>query len=673
MSGGVRTFKLAGGGYADVPEEKMDEWMRRMDQRGIQFSTADVSADMQVGEPEVIKTPREEMTTVDLSNDPIEHPPSMVDRFLETGADTVRGGLRGLFAGFGDKAEAGLRSALPGGGSYADEFAKQNSYQDEAAARSPYAYNIAKTLGGAPWDLGAAVIGAPGGLAGEVASSAALGQLRGAGMSRKPTLEGVTEDAAAGAADGGLWGLGGGMAGRFLSAGSDALTGLAPRARATAMGEVGPAARAQLKTKGEEFVDNLPQAADELGMTPEVPMDWRHPIDSLKQKLTFKSPGDYADEAGRLMDDVHGPARGQAVADATAQGVSAPRQALIDDMDSAVAGQPRNYKRDPYAFAMERNMGDVPPGAASPGAPPQLTASQLDELKHGWEAGGFKGPDEIQTSLEAIPARASRDAASAARGQLHGAIDEMALPETADAFHTANDAYGQAASIKNMAGAKALDLRTQNPFSLPNVGRTLGGVAGGASLGGSVAGIPGMVVGGGLGYVGQKAAQQYGPDVMADFLRSGGSPMHPSTPQLPFGAPGGGMRDAAIGGTLGSAVGGAPGAMVGGALGLAGRPGVQGGAAAGNAVYGARDRGGDPGAEAQREIESGRGYMLSDVAMDALQNEPQVLGRYAPQFAQAMGSNEADAVSALITRLSHTDPDFRVNVLPALRARTGGM
>src|SRR3972149_2676139 len=72
-------------------------------------------------------------------------------------------------------------------------------------------------------------------------------------------------------------------------------------------------------------------------------------------------------------------------------------------------------------------------------------------------------------------------------------------------------------------------------------------------------------------------------------------------------------------------------------------------------------------------IEGGRGYMLSDVAMDALQNEPQVLGRYAPQFAQAMGSNEADAVSALITRLSHTDPDFRMNVLPALRARTGGM
>ena len=663
MSGGVRTFKLAGGGYADVPEEKMDEWMRRMDSRGIQFATADVSADMQIGEPEVIKSPREEMTTVDLSSDPLERPPSMADRFLETGSDAVRGGLRGLTMGYGDKAEAGVRSMFSGR-SYADEFADQNAMHDAAAERSPYAYNTAKTLGGAPWDLGAAVAGAPGGLAGEIASSAALGQLRGAGMSRKPTLEGVTEDAAAGAAEGGLWGLGGGMVGRFLGAGSDALTSLAPKARATALGEIGPAARAQRKLQGDEYVENLPQAADELGMTPEVPMDWRHPIDSLKQKLTFNKPGDYATEAKRLMTDVHGPAKGAAVAQATEEGVGVPRENVVAGLRGLVDDADVNLDLDPYTGYVNRLEEQVPAGQRSTGieagddwiAPDQLNASQLDELKQGWQRGGYRKPGENVTPSEGLPKQAQRDAAGVVRGQLHGAIDEMATDDTARAFHNANDAYGISADVENMARAKQLDLDTQSPFSAPsNIARGIGAGTG-ATIGGAVGGIPGAVVGGVAGMLSNKAVQNYGPDVMADFLRSGP-----------------GMRDAAIGGTLGSAVGGPVGGVAGAALGGMGRPGIQAATGAGQAITGARDRGGDPGAQAQREIEGGRGYMLSEVALEALQNEPQVLGRYAPQFAQAMGSNEADAVSALITRLSHTDPDFRMNVLPALRARTGGM
>jgi hypothetical protein len=693
MSGGVRTFKLASGGYADVPEEKIDEWMQRMDQRGIQFQTADVSADMQVGEPEAIKP---------LHDAPAPQP-SMLDRFLDggkdalqTGADTLRGGLRGATMGYGDKLEAGARS-LFSGRPYADEFADQNAMVDAAEQRSPIGFNAAKTLMGAPYDIGAAVLGAPGGLAGEVASSAALGELRGAGMSRSPTLEGMTEDAARGAGESALWGAGGNILGRFLKAGSGALSDLAPKARASAMGEIGPAARAMRKSKGDEFVENLPQAADELGMTPQVPMDWQHPIDSIARKLSFNKPGDYADEAQRLMDDVHGPAKGEAVRQATAQGVSVPREDVISSMGDAMSSQPRNYKRAPYEAAMERNMQDVPNGLYSPGAPDQLNASQLDQMKMDWAKGGYKDADAIQTMSEAVPARASRDASNIAGTHLGNAMDEMALPETAQAYHSSNDAFEKAASIGNMAREKQLGIDTQSPFSLPNIGRVLGGAAGGATVGGQVAGMPGAVVGGIGGVLGNKAVQNYGPDVLADFLRAGPSKLHPSTPpsawspnsaipqQLPFGAPGGGMRDASLGAAVGGVAAGPAGAVGGAVLGGLGQPGVKAASMAGQNVYGSRDRG-MPSSDmtsrfmAERSspkdsLEQGRGYALTDAVMDALRNDPQSLGPYASQFGQAMGagSNQPDAIGSLITRLSKTDANFRTQILPALRARTGGM
>jgi len=75
----------------------------------------------------------------------------------------------------------------------------------------------------------------------------------------------------------------------------------------------------------------------------------------------------------------------------------------------------------------------------------------------------------------------------------------------------------------------------------------------------------------------------------------------------------------------------------------------------------------------QSSLEQGRGFALTEAALDAMRNDPQALGPYLQQIAQAAGSREPDAVSALITRLSRTDPNFRTQVLPALRARTGGM
>lgn len=622
-----------------------------------QFSQGEPTAFMQVGEPEVIKS---------APPPPEETEAGLMERFAQGTSDAIRGGLRGLTMGYGDKLDAAARSAL-GGGTYEEEFARQNAMHDAAAARSPYAYNIGKTIGGAPWDLAAAVAGAPGGIPGEMAASGALGALRGAGMSSDPTLHGTLEDANRGGAEGSAWGLGGSVLGRGVSAASDALTGLSPSVRASALGQDGARARALRAERGDDFVENLPVAAEQLGMTPEVPMDWRHPIDSVGKMLTFRSPGDYADEAQGLR-QTHGAAKGQAVADATAQGVSVPRDAVVEGLQGQVAAQPNNLNARPYGRAMDQLADGMPGGRSRTGteggddwiSDEQLSASQLDQLKMDWAEGGYPPPGAVQRPSDAVRSRAQRDAASVARDQLGNAIDEMALPETATAYRSANDAYSNASSIEGMARGKQLDLDTQNPFSLPNVGRTLGGVSGGAAIGGAVAGLPGAALGAVSGFVGNKAIQNYGADVAADFLRAGRG------------------RDAMIGATAGAAFGGAPGALAGGAIGALGGPGLQAAGRSGAAVGGGRDLSmmdrfsrGDS-AEHERSIADGRGYMLADVVQDALQNEPQALGPYANQFAEAMGSRRSGAVSALLSRLSQTDETWRTQYLPALRARTGG-
>lgn len=59
------------------------------------------------------------------------------------------------------------------------------------------------------------------------------------------------------------------------------------------------------------------------------------------------------------------------------------------------------------------------------------------------------------------------------------------------------------------------------------------------------------------------------------------------------------------------------------------------------------------------------GYKSADAAREALRSDPQVLGAYASEFQEASQAEDPDsATSALITRLSRTDPQFRTDVLP---------
>jgi hypothetical protein len=150
-----------------------------------------------------------------------------------------------------------------------------------------------------------------------------------------------------------------------------------------------------------------------------------------------------------------------------------------------------------------------------------------------------------------------------------------------------------------------------------------------------------------------------------------------------------------VGGSAGYAFGGAAGGPVGmagaaavselvrtrGSSALAGIEGAasRGLSAAGGGVSSASGLAGRTGAvmsgqqsdtEREEATEKARGYLLGQAALDSLHNGSQDLGPYASKFAEAAASPDTSAVANLISRLVMSDPEFRVNYLPALQRMT---
>lgn len=69
------------------------------------------------------------------------------------------------------------------------------------------------------------------------------------------------------------------------------------------------------------------------------------------------------------------------------------------------------------------------------------------------------------------------------------------------------------------------------------------------------------------------------------------------------------------------------------------------------------------------EPEATRGYLLPQAAQQMMQ-QPGALGPYEKQFWDAFNSADSNALSALIVRLSHTDPQFKSQYLPQLQQLT---
>jgi hypothetical protein len=133
----------------------------------------------------------------------------------------------------------------------------------------------------------------------------------------------------------------------------------------------------------------------------------------------------------------------------------------------------------------------------------------------------------------------------------------------------------------------------------------------------------------------------------------------------------------------GAAGGGLPGAIAAGAIKTGGRGAMadlqRGGSAAldwlgsqGDAMGGMTQGASQMGAQhygEQQGVKESRGYLLPQAAQQMMQQRGS-LGPYEKQFFDAANSQDTNALSNLIVRLSHTDPQFRQTILPKLQQLT---
>lgn len=151
-----QTYRLANGGFADVPNDKAEEWARRMESRGIKFEPADVQANMEVGDPEVIKTPQQHGASGDWGDD---QDMGFMDRFAsgakqygqdfaKAGSGFVRGLNQSLYQGGSDEFAAGARAL--GGENFGSALKDEQAQRDQAWNDTPITYGAGRALGYVP-------------------------------------------------------------------------------------------------------------------------------------------------------------------------------------------------------------------------------------------------------------------------------------------------------------------------------------------------------------------------------------------------------------------------------------------------------------------------------------------------------------------------------------------
>lgn len=655
MPGNYRTLQLADGRFADVPEDQLDEFMSDLDQAGVQFKDANVTADMQYGAPEVIK-----------QEGALDRQPSMGDRFLSSlgnmGEAATRGFNKSATWGANDQLGAGM-NALTGGDFKQD---LQNSRARDAFLQedSPISYGVGRAVGFLPsvatgpmsWGARALMSGAQG--AGEAALASEEDVLPNAG---KGFLKGAAASLGGDALGAGLSKLGGGLRNVGVATRRASATGASPADLGTIRDE-----------RGIDFMENgLDQRFRELGladsMKPQSAGDVYRKINPEAGPGLLRSAGqregaalDAAGEQGirgdltsvnQGINGAMGRRRGQAevASDQTSAELGATR-AIQDRLPIAPPsaygrplneppplpinannlpmkkmGKPPSQKYADWMDAHEAETfaDDVPfpadPDVPPPGFNPNLrTPRELHTQKKEFDAAGYS--QDLAPQSEKTSAAANRNVASGYRNELDDAMRQSG-PENYQNFNEGRQDYRDLSLLGELSGKRADQNAGAAAFKNPFM---YGGATAGAALGGTlgaVAGPAGSVLGAGAGMAaGGKLGQKYGQDIAGMGMMGVGMGMQGA----------GGMASA--------------GAKVAGPA----------------AAYSSEDN------------DRSRGYLLSEAALDALQNEPQSLQGYASVFSAAAASPEPSAVSSLITKLSRTDPNFRKNVLPALRARTQG-
>lgn len=267
---------------------------------------------------------------------------------------------------------------------------------------------------------------------------------------------------------------------------------------------------------------------------------------------------------------------------------------------------------DPYMFADDL-VEEVPDGFN----PNAVSPRDLHTQKMEFERAGKYPEGTVATATEALEPTAYREASGPVRGELNDVMRE-AGPEFQVPFNEGNADFRDLSTFGAMAGKKADQNMATNPMRSPwTYGSSVAGAAAGGLAGGPLGAIGGAALGGGLG-------QRYGQDVAGMAMMGTGNAMRGA----------GGMAKAGA---------------------QASRQGVP---------FGSEND--------STDAAGGRGYLLSEAAIDMLQSDPQLLGQYAQGFADAYADPEPSALSTMIIKLSRTDENFRTQILPALRARTQG-
>lgn len=573
MSGNFRTFKLATGGYADVPEDEIDSWMGEMESMGVDFETANVEADMQVGEPETIRSAPEPMMP--------EAPRGALSSLLETGGDALRGLNSGLYWRGSDEVGAAGRASPMGdmAGNYGGALEAERGANELARNRSPMAYTAAETAGFVPGMFMGGARAAAGGM--RALAPIAEGMISGALGSDSNDAQQTASDSLDGGLLSGVSALAPQLAsllGRGVRGAGQWLGQAGNEVRNAAFGGTAGDFQKLARTEGLDYVEGGPGAAAErLGLT---------------NRIIPQSPSAYAKRSGKAM-GAAGQAKSAALEEADqALGTHVPTEDLAGAleqrgrgaaMDATVEGGSEAGRMGELASLLRDKRG------------PMMPPSELDLQKQAYYRRGYQN-DAISDSTAGVGREANRMAGAEARGMLDTALE--AAPEGVQGrVRQANQDYGELATINNMSRNRAA---------------------------GNQAAPSGEGFFGTLMRPATQTLKNYGPDAAANALTLG--------------------RDAAGGMGRGMQE-----------LGEAGAQTMQ-QRGAGAAVGGAANPPPD----------------LAQIAIGDLEaTQGQALGTYRGRFAEAMIDPSPGAVSALITRLTQTDPQFRQQVLPQLRRMAG--
>ena len=492
---GGRVFVLADGTKATVPDEALDKWMQRMDTRGVKFRDADMSAEMTVGEPEVIKAASEPEPQpepqLEAAKDPNAQYEGSAWKMTNAEADAEKAHVLRMLqdpsyftrqlAGAGGKYLGGM---IGGAGPAAEGFLANAGRQAAAGAVESGGAAVAHEKG--PWQTAQDVLF--GGATAGVGAGLLDGLGRGAGQ----------------LARGAHW--------------------LGDKARNVVAGVGAREARAIAERQGLDAVDQLGRNLEEL----------------VPPRAMGRSSRGYAEELARQLGDEAKPAPGTMRAELRDIYQTAGKD---EGLDAFVPGAQEQLRDRVSREAAQLGANGLTDEAAHRAAALQRIADRLQMQGDGpGTLAGFVGQKaELQAAghggaASTVPDQASAWAAARAgrigKEELSAVMSAGATPETEAAWRAASDRMAKAATLEELTRNKAGAEITAGDVGTALLGGVVGAGAGylGSQLTDADDSGAAMALGTGVGgamFSGtrnafRQAAGSWGSDVAANAFRGAG-------------------------------------------------------------------------------------------------------------------------------------------------------